>query len=130
MWCVLDVILEKLCSKSKQQIGKLLDILMKKKKYHLEGKTQPSIEQSVSLSSSVAYEKLMHKLHNRLIFLRLPDLTWFVQKDITVGLIVPYTGLIHKAQVKRICMEAVGRLRARMNLPFNLQVGNEVICGF
>lgn len=38
----------------------------KKSYYHWKSETQPPTEQSVALSSSVAYEKLIHKLHNRL----------------------------------------------------------------
>lgn len=130
--CMLDGVLEKLCLKSKQQIGKLLGIWKKNKLYyHLESKTQPSTERSVALSSSVAYEKLIHKLHNRLnIF----EVAWShmvcAERHQSRGLQCPTLLSFTKPKCKGICMEAVGRLRARMNLTFNLQVGSEVICSF
>lgn len=66
---MLDDILEETCLKHKQQMGILLDIWKKKNNksyYHWKSEIQPSIQHSVALSSSVAYEKLIHKLHNRL----------------------------------------------------------------
>lgn len=61
-WCIRKTVL-----KVQTADWKIAWYLKKNKLYyHLESKTQPSTEQSVALSSSVAYEKLIHKLHNRL----------------------------------------------------------------
>lgn len=73
--------------KAKQQIGKLLYIWKKKKNHVITGRVNLSLPQNSQLLYPVQW--LMKNWYISfiidLIFLRLPDLTWFVRESIRAG---------------------------------------------